>query len=196
MMKNRFEKYRIKLLKITGFNNYEFYNPVNGQYNKNDIDDMIQVKNALDGTQNYNIFIASQEGTFFDKRKLNSETGAKVLFLEGFFNEERNQDGSIFCWSGIRSRFMMFNVKDIELELSIEHVSHPHRNHTIYIYKDDNQIEQVILTPEKPKQIIPFDIDNDISELTFQSNSCFCPAWFGSDDHRFLSFTLCVKSLK
>ena len=82
----------IRLLRITGYNYFEFFAPVNGFFNANNRDDLKKIKNQLVSQKNWNIFIASRKESFFKGRNLSDQIDCSY----GFFNVSRITENNHF----------------------------------------------------------------------------------------------------
>jgi SAM-dependent methyltransferase len=174
-----------QLLSISGFPHYEFLSPLCDLFPLREgvlpsVNDQIVLNRA------HNFVIASPS-----REKIVSlfpGYGDPLVFLNGFYAEERRPDGSGLRWSENHSR-IYFRQAGVTLRFR-NWALPPQRTQRISIRNGPELVAELHLRHNVDQAVFHFDDRFDRTVIDLHSDQWACPAWDGADDARLLSFVV------
>lgn len=180
----------IELLEITGFVHYRFYFPICGLYEPKDAE---TVRHLIASGIGWNTVVASKTSAGLARLY---ETGAlpagRTAFGDGFYGEERDPQGRVFCWSRGQGWMKLSEAGPVSLSLGTYTPSLESRSQRVRIYIDGKLRETCVLTQNRPEHEIVLEHAGP-AEVRCESDSLFYPSWLGLPDARTLSFWVRVN---
>ncbi|MBN1593889.1 MAG: class I SAM-dependent methyltransferase [Candidatus Coatesbacteria bacterium] len=186
-----------RLLRLTGFDHFEFYYPINGLFPQsrqaaNDIRDRI-----VNGME-WNIVFASRSKEGMKRISETFDRGSpekpSMEFLSGFYDIETDPGGE-FRWSSPKSTISINRVEQLELILGSHLPRETGRQQNIYVFIDGKTRERVALTASQPRKSIRLPDIFAASRIDLYSDCAFSPKCSGGEDERILSFMVRVGAL-
>ncbi len=182
----------IKLFKLTGFNYYKFFYPINGFFEQNHIN-AEGIKNLILNGEGWNISIASRDARAIKRISKYENNDHEIHSLEGFYWEEKKMDGVVFRWSPCKSSIFLNSAERLTVNISSHFSKITSKTQMVYVYIDDLMYEKIILTAQKDEaELVIKNLKNN-KKIDFFSDSVFSPKWYGGKDERLLSFMLEIK---
>lgn len=180
----------IELLEITGFAHYRFYFPVCGLYEPKDAE---TVRHLVASGIGWNTVIASRTSAGLARFCQDGALPAgRIGFGNGFYGEERDPKGRVFCWSRGQGWMRLREAGRTSLSLGTYPPSLESRSQKVRFYIDGRLRDSCVLTQTCPEQEIVLEHASP-AEVRFESDSLVHPSWFGLPDTRTLSFWVRVN---
>ena len=192
-------KQMIRLLRLSGFEHFQFYYPINGYFAQTKSVAELVGKWILKSRE-WNVIIASKSAERM--RQISpqftgvNEREPSLNFFPGFYPEQTRADKSRYRWSSIKSSIVLKNVDELELLIGSLVPKMCNRQQTIFIYIDRELHTRIELSERLDSFRLTIPDLRASSRIDFFSDSAFSPKWVGDKDDRVLSFTVEVISIK
>ena len=186
-----------RLLAITGFDHYRFYNPINGFFPESQAS-AHTAKDMAAARELWNVCIACRESkpALENEDILSIGNTGTLTYESGFFPEEHDPHGHCFRWSGMDSRISLEGVQTARFKLASYVPRYEKKTQHIRVFFDGGMDRILSLRSHDDAATLTVQPPNGRVSIRFMADTVFCPAWHGIPDDRQLAFQLHVEALR